>query len=644
MMKSTSEEATDAVKSLPVFPRERPSLRIRLTMTRQLLDRLLWTTQPPQSSRGDAHGRSIFWSLTAAGVIAIAGGGAAVAQDACCFEPAYRLECETEMVPQQVTKYRISYETKYVEEEQVTYRPVLKTRVEQREYRVARPVTETSYREEHYTVRKPVTETSYRNEEVTKTRYVTETAEREEKVTTYKPVVETSYREERRTVQRPVVETQMRQQQYQVQRPVVETQYQTQQYTTYRPVTTYKPQTVDAGGYVAQQVVTPGQVQYGLQWVPRAYAQPGPLGIFSINRGAAVMVPQVTPPTVQTQLAYRPNYVTQQVAQTSYVPQVQQVQRPVQVQRMETETVTQNVPVQVRRMETEVITEKVPVQKTRMVPVTTVRKVPYTVQRPVTETSTRRVPVTKTRWVTEERVRKVPVKTTRMVYETKTKPVEVQYYEQEEVRQVVKRPVTRRVCVPYTETVMVPRQVVQRMPLQYSDPFSPAIISGYSSFDSEVVGDAEIVEEVDVIDDADADVIEPPELGGESDIDSTYSDGSVQERAGVSREKPAVPESSSDEADGSAADESVLMSPENGEETPQTRLQGVETGPIEPPRPTPDPNSDTELNTPQSGGDTQDGGAQNGSADDAQESNVKEVDVREAGYQIEWNPVYAREA
>ena len=602
-------------------------------MTRQFLERLLWMRQPPQVSRGAGSGRHVFWSLTAAGVMAIAGGGAAVAQDACCFQPAYRLECETEMVPQQVTKYRISYETEYVEEEQVTYRPVLKTRIEEQEYRVARPVTETHYREEHYTVRKPVTETSYRNEDVTRTRYVTETAEREEKVTTYKPVVETSYREERRTVQRPVVETQMRQQQYQVQRPVVETQYQTEQYTTYRPVTTYKPQTIDAGGYVAQQVVTPGQVQYGLQWVPRAYAQPGPLGIFSINRGAAVMVPQVTPPTVQTQLAYRPNYVTQQVAQTSYVPQVQQVQRPVQVQRMETETVTQNVPVQVRRMETEVITEKVPVQNTRMVPTTTVRKVPYTVRRPVTETTTRRVPVTKTRWVTEERVRKVPVKTTRMVYETKTKPVEVQYYEQEEVRQVVKRPVTRRVCVPYTETVMVPRQVVQRMPLQYADPFSPAIISGYSSFDSAIIDDVDVVEDPDVIveDVDDTDVIAPPELG--------------EENSQISREKPAVAESDAQPDDGEQSDsgESVLSSPKNGNETPQTRLQGVQTGPTEPlqPTPDPDPNADTELNNPQNGSE---GDVQESSSDGAQETSTIDADVREAAYRIEWNPVYAREA
>jgi hypothetical protein len=54
-------------------------------------------------------------------------------------------------------------------------------------------------------------------------------------------------------------------------RPVVETQYYEQQYTVQRPVTTLHNKTVDAGGYVAQQVANPGQVQYGLVWNPNAY-------------------------------------------------------------------------------------------------------------------------------------------------------------------------------------------------------------------------------------------------------------------------------------------------------------------------------------------------------------------------------------
>jgi hypothetical protein len=51
-------------------------------------------------------------------------------QEGCCFEPAYRLQCETVMQPQTVQRYRISYETEYVPQEVTSYRPVLKTRSE----------------------------------------------------------------------------------------------------------------------------------------------------------------------------------------------------------------------------------------------------------------------------------------------------------------------------------------------------------------------------------------------------------------------------------------------------------------------------------------------------------------------------------
>ena len=188
-----------------------------------------------------------------------------------------------------------------------------------------------------------------------------------------------------------------------------------------RPVTTMQTQTVDQGGYVAQQVINPGQTSYSLNYARDA------LG----NNSGLIWAPQTTPATVQTQYSYRPNLVTQQVAKTSYVPQVQQVQVPVQVQTMQSEVVSQQVPIQVQRMQTQMVTQKVPIQTTRMVATTEVRKVPYTVQRPITETITRKVPVQQQRWVSEERVRKVPVQTTRTVYETRKEPIEVKYYEQE---------------------------------------------------------------------------------------------------------------------------------------------------------------------------------------------------------------------
>ena len=259
----------------------------------------------------------------------------------------------------------------------------------------------------------------FREETFTETKFVTETAEREEEFTDHRPVVETSFHEQQYTVQRPVVETQYVDQQFTVQRPVVETQNRlssSRQCVPSRPCKT-KP-------------LMPAASSHN-KWYTRAgsvltQAQSSWLWDISGHRNK--------PQTVQTQLMHRPNLITQQVAQTSFVPEVQQVQVPVQVQRMQTEVVSQRVPVQVQRMQSEVVTQKVPVQTTRMVATTQVRKIPYTVQRPITETKTRKVPVQQQRWVSEERVRKVPVQTTRTVYETRSEPIEVQYYEQEEVK------------------------------------------------------------------------------------------------------------------------------------------------------------------------------------------------------------------
>ncbi|WP_146456819.1 hypothetical protein [Rubripirellula tenax] len=530
-------------------------------------------------------------------VLMLASSSNVKAQDACCFEPEYRLQCETVMEPQTVQRFRLSYETEYVDEQVTSYRPVLKTRTEEREYKVAKPVVETSFREERFTVWKPVVETSYREESVQQTRYVNETSEREEQYVTYRPVVETSYYQQQYAVQRPVTETSYVDQQYMVQRPVVETQMQSQQYTSLRPVTSVQNQTYDAGGYVAQQVVTPGTVQQGLAYVPNAYATPGPLGIFARVRGAYAVVPQVTPPTVQTQMSYRPNYITQQVAQTSYVPETQTVQVPVQVQRMQQEVVSQRVPVQTTRMQTDMVTQNVPVQTTRMVATTEVRKVPFVVQRPITETLTRKVPVQQQRWVTEEQVRKVPVQSTRMVYETRKEPIQVQYYEQEAIVQTVRKPVQKQVYVPYNETVMVPRQMVQKMPISYYDPFSPAIVSGYSSF---------------------------------SPSTSSVPMGSVPYSSSriITDPSPVVTQP----ADSMGS--SVLESPQSYNAEPESRLQSVERKPLETPSPSePSANesspSDADellppaLNAPK----TDDGG----------------TTATEAGWRIRWNPIYARD-
>jgi hypothetical protein len=550
-------------------------------------------TSTARAALAAALARPTVTALGLAGLGLIAWPAPLSAQDACCFVPSYRLQCETVMQPQTVQRFRIAYETDYVEEEVTSFRPVLRTRTEEREYRVARPVTETSHREERYTIHRPVTETSFREEEYTQTRYVTETAEREEQVTTLRPVTETQVHQQQFTVQRPVVETQMREQQFQVQRPVVETQLQTQQHTVMRPVTSVQNQTIDAGGFEAQQIVQPGQVGYGLQYIPRAVQTTGPLGIFSINRGATFWVPQATPPTVQTQMVYRPNLINQQVTQTSFVPEIQQQQVPVQVTRMVTETMTQQVPVQVTRMQSEIVSQEIPVQTTRMVPTVEVRKIPYTVQRPITETMTRRVPVVEQKWVAEEQVRRVPVTTTRIEYETRREPVEVQYYEQEKVIQKVRRPVTRQTYVPYTETVMVPRQVVQRAPLSYYDPFAPAIVSGFSSMSSPVVTSPA-----------------PPVVISSRPVTDSAAD---------------------------ASGPSVLQSADQDDQRPRTRLGGVD---ITSPSDQSQQNGAEQVPNGQEQSEEQPPGDQ---PSDLDELRAPALNASEASYRIQYRPLFARQ-
>ena len=441
-----------------------------------------------------------------------------VSPDACCYQPAYRLQCTTVMEPQTVTTMRPVWETVTETREVPETRMVRKVRIEEREYTVAKPVTETAYREEEYTVMRPILDTSVRQQQRTVTRMVTETSEREEQYTTY----------------RPIVETQIQQRQYQVARPVTETVYQTQAYTAMRPVTTYQNQVVDAGGYVAQNVVVPGQVGYGLQWVPRAYQTTGPFGILAVNRGGLFWTPQATPPTVQTQVAYRPNYITQQIAQTQYVP----------------ETIQQQVPVQRTTMQTETITENVPVSVSKLQPVVETRRIPVTVQRPVTETVTEDVPVQSYRMVQETKTRRIPVVSTRMEYETRKQPVQVEYYEPETTtRQVV---VTRQVqrMVPHTSTVMVARPVVQAVSPAYFDRFGAAIsIIGYPS--TPLTGSSVLEASKPAVDD-EADQTPNPRLS------------EVKERTTDSEPSPSDQDgNASDHADNEDTGQPSLRGPEN---------------------------------------------------------------------------------
>ena len=461
--------------------------------------------------------------------------------DAQCCDPvsSYRLQTETVLEQVPVTSMRIEYEERMLEKEIVSYRPSVQERVETRQYTVRKPVIETSTRNETYTVYKQVVKTDY----VDETTYVNETSQVEQIVTTMRPVTETQYQTQhvivqkpitetvyqtqsymvqrpvtettmqtqQQVVQRPVTETTMLTHNYAVQRPVTETTYQTQNYTALQPVTTYQPAVIDAGGYVAQQYIQPGDVRYHLRW-QRAGYDINPLnGTQNYQRGGLGWVPFQAPSQNFAQVQYQPNYQQVAVPQQSFMPQTISQQVPVQSTRLQTEMVQQQVPVTTTRMENQVISQQIPVTSTRMqsemvqqqVPVTTTRMenqvvtqqvpiqtqrmeavqekvmVPKTVQKPVT----RKVARERIEYVPETHVRPIQTQTTTYKPEIVSEDVVIRTPIMERIVQKVQVPQRIARSVPYTEMRTVARTYTQRVPIDYVGP----IISSYPAVDSSSV-------------------------------------------------------------------------------------------------------------------------------------------------------------
>ena len=461
--------------------------------------------------------------------------------DAQYCEPvnSYRLQTETVLEQVPVTSMRIEYEERMLEKEIVSYRPSVQERVEKRQYTVRKPVIETATRNETYTVYKQVVKTDY----VDETTYVNETSQVEQIVTTMRPVIETQYQTQhvivqkpitetvyqtqsymvqrpvtettmqtqQQVVQRPVTETNMLTQNFAVQRPITETTYQTQNYTTLQPVTTYQPAVVDAGGYVAQQYVQPGDVRYHLRWQRGGYDINPLNGTQNYQRGGLGWVPYQAPSQNFAQVQYQPNYQQVAVPQQSFMPQTISQQVPVQSTRLQTEMVQQQVPVTTTRLENQVISQQVPVTSTRMqsemvqqqVPVTSTRMenqvvtqqvpiqtqrmeavqekvmVPTTVQKPVT----RKVARERIEYVPETHVRPVQTQTTTYKPEIVSEDVIIRTPIMERIVQKVQVPQRIARSVPYTEMRTVARTYTQRVPLDYVG----SIISGYPTVDSSSV-------------------------------------------------------------------------------------------------------------------------------------------------------------
>ena len=289
-------------------------------------------------------------------------------------------------------------------------------------------------REERYTVLKPVYETEYREETIQRTHYVTETQMREERRTVMKPVLETSTREERRTVMRPVTETQLSRRMLHADAPGHDhdaLSVSTRAATSIRRATNLVPCRTDCAGCLAPRTRTPTR------------------GLIRRSAVACIGCPSNGPGVYSVQRVYVPNYVTQVIPQTTYVP----------------ETVARKVPVEVTRYEPVEEVRQVPVSAYRMEQEEQRRLVPVTVQRPVVENVVRKVPVQKVRWEQQEVVRKVPVTSLRYVEEQRTEevPVKVQKWVAEQRTEQVRRQVSRWVA---EETVQrVPRTVVLRVPI-----------------------------------------------------------------------------------------------------------------------------------------------------------------------------------
>ena len=79
-------------------------------------------------------------------------------------------------------------------------------------------------------------------------------------------------------------------------------------------------------------------------------------------------------------------------------------------------------------------------------------------------------------------VRKIPVQINHISYREEKRYVKVQRNEMEAYRDVVYLPITDGVVITEQKNVSVPKRILQKITPQYVDPFSPAILAGYSLF------------------------------------------------------------------------------------------------------------------------------------------------------------------
>jgi len=347
------------------------------------------------------------------------------------------------------TAYKKVVEMEEVEETVTTYETVWETQQRERRYTVARTVPETTTYQRKVTVQRPVEETVMRDDSYNKTVLVPETTEREERYLVPKTVCE--------TVDREIVETRRV--------PVEETVMQERRYTVSKPITTFATQTVDRGGFIDTQTITPGRTYNRLAWQSGGtYVNPD-TGQSIWRIPGLYWTPMTGAPQVQTQKVYQANYV----------------QETVPVTRVVREQVAEQIPVVQTSYRDEQIRRVEPVQVERTVNEEVVRRVPVTTYRQEVRRVEQLTPVKVQRMVTEERFEDVPVTTTRTIYEERVVPYEVKVQKVVPVTRIVRKPVTREKWVPIeSERVVgvtdreVPPKVIETdgsvLPLPSADP------------------------------------------------------------------------------------------------------------------------------------------------------------------------------
>lgn len=201
---------------------------------------------------------------------------------------------------------------------------------------------------------------------------------RERRYRVARPVWETTQQETRTKVLRPVWATEWREETYTVRKPLVETALREERFTLFEPVTVYRPQTVDQGQFVEEQVATPRKPATRLKWIPGGWTLDAQTGHHYWKPPLVRPVQVARPPRIETRRVWRPNLVETQVPTTTYEPRVH--------------------------------VRKVPVQQVRFVEERRTRQVPQRVCRMVEQEIVGRVPVTICRTVYEERVEQIPLR------------------------------------------------------------------------------------------------------------------------------------------------------------------------------------------------------------------------------------------